>query len=299
MICWVLTGCFFRGGGGDLDLTPTLSDPWEVSGFRGRYLEGTEFPVELNNADPDRTYEVTSTDESVITLTQTATGIDAAAVGVGDAIIILFEDGVEVNRYDIHVAQADSLTLTLENEGLRGYTVDLEGAVTIHQGGSADVHVRYFEGEERLYGFFAASVEGDIPAEVAPASTRGNAFRLSPTASGDFAMVFGAGELREEVTVRVRESVTSLAFSGDRNLLLFGSTDTDDSAETIRTLALDEEGNRFQGSLPIQWTLDGRSLGEATFVSVLGGERVLTLVAELDGMRIETTTFDGDVLLAR
>ena len=308
-------GCF---RGLDFDGAPHLEDAWAAPGLQELYAEGSIVPLEIRSPDrPLEDYEVQSLDPDVLVIRGSGEFLEAEAVGLGEATVVVLERGEEIERHNVRVTVPNRMEITLEREdfssSLNTVEIPVADSIAMRAGGTTDVHVRYFEDGERIYGGSVLFVEGEMPSTVASWSPEGNIIRLAPDAAGTYDISFRVGGFSQSIVIDVAEVAAGLELtegSPDELLLLTdGSGAVGD--QVIQPIARDAEGRILRGTLPIVWTIDlgdgPIELGEGTLMGVLTNQfsddvrpdESYPVTAVLDGWTATFTARGSDVFLAR
>lgn len=293
-------GCF----GDDIDLGggPALQDAWGGRGLEGRYMVGSEFPIEVT--DPDRAldaYEVASLDPSILELVETADGIEARALAVGETQVELYERGDRIRVYDVSVTVPDELRVVTErrdllDENLQRAATPVGDEVAMLAGSELFVHVRYFEAGERVYGGNVLSTTSDIETSTPEWSPQGNVVRLQPSEPGTYSATFQVGSLEQSVDIHVVTAAVNLELSEpDPIEILLDESGGLTFDQLIKPQARDAEGRILRGTLPITWTMDGMTLGTGTLLGVGTEDMVEAEVTATLGELSATYTARGTV----
>lgn len=288
-------------GGGDIefevDPAPGLDDPWGLRGLEGRYVLGSEFPVVIEEAD-----EVASLDPSIFELVETAEGLRARAVAVGETEVEVYSAGERVAVYGVRVIVPDELQIAAERADLFTYELRDAGVavtdeVAMLAGGELYLHARYFEGGERVYGGDVLEVETDLEATVPDWSPQGNVVRLVAADPGTYVTTFRVAGVERNVSVHVADAVVAFElYEPDPAELLAGEFLYD---QVIKPRAQDAEGRILQGTLPISWSVGGATVGTGTLLGVLTEEGVMTEVtATLAGLSATATARGTEMYVA-
>ncbi len=306
-------GCF--GGGIDLDFGPSegLQDAWSGPGLESRYMVGSTFPVDIvSPSRPLDEYEVIIDNAAVFNLVPSSTGFDAEALAIGETTVELRAEGELIRRYNVRVTQPDAMELTMEREdvfgdGLNRLSIPVGDELAMMPGGELDVHVRYFEEGQRVYGGLVLETETLLATQTPEWSPQGNIVRILPDAAGSFPVTFRVGALEESVNVFVTDTVSTFeldAGTSDELVLLADASGELAGDQVIQPDARDADGRRIRGTLPVAWTVELDSetleLGEGTLLGVMtDGTSEVPVTATLGGLTATATARGLEMYLAR
>ncbi len=231
------------------------------------YVLGTEVTIYAHDAldDDEESWRLECLDESVLRVDEHLDGhIRCTAVGVGTAELRVYdESGEVVHTGEVEVRAPNRSQLYAHGPLIIGQEagdprVGEGETIRVLEGGMASFLVRYFDGDQRLYGngVLVAESAGQIELfeETTFLAENREWLQLRPNATGFFNVELYAGDL-EVGSVRV-EGVTA---SEVDHVELIGQSergaDTDDPL-VILAQAYDEDGDPVYG-VEYQWDVGG------------------------------------------
>ncbi len=234
------------------------------------YVVGTEVVISANDnldsSDNELGWTMTSTDEGVLRIDSVWDGrAQCVAVGAGTAEIRVHDnDGEHIYSGDIEVREPTRAELFAHGPLIIGWNSDealVEGPIRILAGGMGTFLIRYYDGDDRLYGngvleARAADDSQDIGLEARQSYLSENRewLSISPHIPGVYDVELFAGDI--PVGQGVVEAVDVDEID---QIILLGQSEIwaqDDDWLTVLAQAYDSSGNPIYGAEYI-WDIDG------------------------------------------
>ena len=270
LVLLVSTGCQDMYLADDIDLVFDF-DPLDGASdtLHSPYVLGTEVTIfaddALHDDDEEDSWQLESSDESVLRIDSAGGGyIRCTAVGVGSADISVYDDnGERVHTGTVEVRAPTRAEIYAHGPLLIGRSDEearIDGTVHVLQGGLASFLVRYFDGNQRLYGNGVLTAESvgtdqiDLFEETTYVFENREWLQMRPIIANTFSVELFAGEIPvAELTV---EGVTPAEVD---HVDLQGETERGADEEDnlcVLAQAYDGDGNPVYGAEFI-WEVDG------------------------------------------
>jgi len=294
---WFASAC----AGPDGDRHTLLGDPWNEE-LRGRYVVGGDVALRLTDrvvyddgrfslrllapcedveCIPVEDLRIESTRPEVFAVEHTPEGPIGRALAPGEAELIARVNDHELVRETVVVAQPERLEIWPESldEILAG-SVPHRTRVLRMAGGVLDLNVRFYAGTDRLYGAGLARFTSDLPFEVATWARTGNVIRVSGDDVGIETVRVEALGLSTTVEVETVSAVDRLTLVP----LSFAFTEPEAGWSSVLPIA-ELDGAALHGELPVEWEVDGETVGVGGVVACLhapGASVVVARIGELE-----------------
>ncbi|MAC28366.1 MAG: hypothetical protein CMN31_26610 [Sandaracinus sp.] len=152
--------------------------PWAL---RGRYVLGTELEIDVRGGG-ELSVESTRPEVFAVRPSELEDTVNGSARAVGEAELVLYQNGDEVVRQGVRVAEPDRLRFRAAHFAPTALEVDRPHVVV---GGSLDLVVDYFAGDEQLFGSGALVVPEDAPGFVSSLFPNQDWVALAPLEVGE------------------------------------------------------------------------------------------------------------------
>lgn len=233
------------------------------------YVVGAQVDISANDAldeDADLNFTLESSDASVLRIDSQFNGhASCTAVGAGEAEISVFEDGDEIYSGTVVVREPTRAELYAHGPLIIGYDQEealQRGPVRLLQGGMGTFLIRYYDGDERLYGNGVLRAESEGAEEQGLTLAEEQTFlfedrewlQVSASELGTFTVDLYVGEIPVaqgvvEVVDQAEVDSFELVAESER-----GAHDNESLA--ILAQAYDSEGDPIYG-VEYVWDIDG------------------------------------------